>query len=1031
MSLDNLDQGAALDRCVSNNSLSGALLRENTNVSSSDACSPRTAIDKILSELVDDNSSSTKLDSWRDSIGWNTRRSTERPNVGKASSTNSLLALAQNQLFQSHEVQRLVNQTTADLTADLTAIKRMSLTYEVIAAILSFKTVLDLSMFEKETLFSVKTASKAKSKPDPYEDSNKQKGILMRPELNSGQCKLYMYAVREFLDSGVCDKDVPFLSMSASHVGACYFRLLKLCSRRFFANSCLPGHLQEGDKIGTGAFGSVHRVSCPQSCSSHAGGGHTVEYAVKRMPRERSLQDEGVLFGVLTEVTCLEMMSDHRGVCDIVNYGVHGNQYWMVLELGMCNLQEWAEELTHQEVLLLSTGKQEQLDGGLTELEVGECASAGIDKLLLKLCIFYEMISILNDVHKKNIIHFDIKCSNFMFRKSPQLDDFLGTVLDNLSSGVLFLTDFGEALQLSEDIDLKLKQRSRGTLAIQSPEMLCVSESGSGLAQSMKLGVESTDEKTKVEINTPSAASDCWSMGCALFELMTGSHLFEGQSFTEMFCLLCKEDFVLPDIAACLVAKGVQPTSVPAIPNCCKALADIIALELVQSPLKRPPLTDLMAATADMIKSMLPFRSGPRNSTADGGPDSIKKQESYSPFYHMKDSSSPFRLVTDEAAPLLGSQTGVVGGSSGRGVHTFTNNDQVDFLDGVKTTSQAPPLAKDCSRDLSAASISSVHCSTVASAQGVLGYSAETVHLSPGTWQFSSSVSLVVSESFAVPFPDATTPIGLDDLYGNMDIKINSIIKNQPVDDDLDASELQSRAVALKDFNMKRSLLLCLRRQFESMSLEATSSCPSPLQSPHDIAKCFKEPKVCHINISMAGADTTPALSVKSAGGIAATSTELPAGPTAKRGTDTVFETSNVSVYRCEVASDPDHAADVLKNAFKFAKLKHGEGFRVQFCVEASAHAGISMSSILSAEHEGSKDKIEVSQSALAAASLLGTLLRHQPVRTTSICTSSDDHSCNDRGTADLYLEKHFPWILTLVDRRMLRTLQVELEEML
>ena len=1002
MPLERLDSGAALDRCVSTNSLSGALLKDNKNEADEDTgSSPRTAVDKILNDIgMDDSTAATKLDSWRDSVGWNTRRSTERPNGPKSSSASSLLSMAHNQLAQSQELQRVITLATTDLQAELSAMSKMADTFEVIAAVLSFKTVLDLAMFEKEALFPVKTVSKETAQPDPYEDNTNQRDILMRPELNSGQYKLYMYAVREFLDSGASDKQVPFLSMSASEVGPCYFRLLKLCSTRFFENSCLPSHLSESDKIGTGAFGSVHRVICQVSCASHIGPrNHDAEYAVKRMPRERSLQDESVLFGVLMEVTCMEIMADHRGVCDIINYGVYSGQYWMVLELGMCNVLEWTLELINQESLLDSISKSDQVN---SELKFPDSAPVAIDNFLLKLCMFYEMSSILHDIHKKNIIHFDLKCSNFMLRRCPNLDDFVHVIDENKSSGVLFLTDFGESLQSSEDIDLKLKQRSRGTLAIQSPEMLSVSESGTGLANSMKLGVQSTEEET---INTPGIPSDCWSIGCALFELMTGSCLFDGISFTEMFCLLCRENFQLPDIAANLTSKGMRPESVPTIESCATAVADLITLELVQSPLTRPPLTQLMAATNSLIKTLMPFRSKQSYGNFSGG---CVKQDSYSPFYHLADSSpfkvaleteSPNRIDPDGKAPPLISE---------------------DFLDVKNTSCAAPPLARDYSNGCLQVERSISNSIPQSCPQ-------DAVHVSPGAWQFCNLVTLDISNSFSANMPNSKAPVDLDDVYGDMNRKISSIIKMSTTDEGIDAIELQSKLSEQNDV-MKKSLLQCLGHQFDYVL--------TPHKSP------MKQTKVCHVNLYMSEPEIAT-VSSKPPGGIATTTLEVPSvsalcvSTALNTVTETsLFETDNLCIYPCEILKDINSTVEILKRAFAYAKKKYRDGFHVQFCLESFVNPASVTKEPRYAYAQTIKDKISVSKSATTAAVLLSTLLRLEPT-----CVKAAENSLPPLGASIhdaydvedvhtdpvVYLDKHYPWLLTILDRRLFHTLREKL----
>jgi serine/threonine protein kinase len=124
------------------------------------------------------------------------------------------------------------------------------------------------------------------------------------------------------------------------------------------------------------------------------------------------------------------------------------------------------------------------------------------------------------------------------------------------------ICDFGESLIAESDklSQETLSKRSRGTLCIQSPEML-------GLAR--------RSGRTATAIGK---ATDIWSLGyvcsqhpfdrnvnhvladvlhmyllassttnrCALYEIMTGEYLFRNKEWTELFAALCSSEFQLP-----------------------------------------------------------------------------------------------------------------------------------------------------------------------------------------------------------------------------------------------------------------------------------------------------------------------------------------------------------------------------------------------------------------------------------------------------------------------------------------------------
>lgn len=180
-----------------------------------------------------------------------------------------------------------------------------------------------------------------------------------------------LFSVREFLEK-LSDTErrsaVPFLTEISNFSMGASMRVLKLVSPSMF-NSCLPSHMGRAKKIGDGGFGSVFRVTCDSSCSkcgswdpcrgrsdhfethlsSRKGsiGEATVTdslpqranrqleigfssfarrdsvcsnssarttYAVKRIPRERSMHDSPLIYEVFNEITCLQMLAGNRGV---------------------------------------------------------------------------------------------------------------------------------------------------------------------------------------------------------------------------------------------------------------------------------------------------------------------------------------------------------------------------------------------------------------------------------------------------------------------------------------------------------------------------------------------------------------------------------------------------------------------------------------------------------------------------------------------------------------------------------------------
>merc|ERR1711871_1205512 len=181
------------------------------------------------------------------------------------------------------------------------------------------------------------------------------------------------------------------------------------------------------------------------------------------------------------------------------------------MECGSINLAEW---------------RQEAFTSKLTIVE----------DFLQLLLIYQDLLLVLKSVHALDVIHFDIKCCNFVIRKKyawPNVDFLINSLSRGEPSGLFFLCDFGEGLpnfsQIKNMSGNSLLARSRGTLSIQSPAMLSLSES------SLKLKV-SSDQSIRMEV---SDACDVWSMGCLLAELLSGEYLFAERTWPDLYVSLC------------------------------------------------------------------------------------------------------------------------------------------------------------------------------------------------------------------------------------------------------------------------------------------------------------------------------------------------------------------------------------------------------------------------------------------------------------------------------------------------------------
>ena len=178
-----------------------------------------------------------------------------------------------------------------------------------------------------------------------------------------------LFSIREYLES-IPDSEqyhiTPILTEISNFSLGASMRILKLISP-YMLHSCLPSHMSEAEKVGAGGFGSVFKVCCDATCKDHRNtiSAHTTLcqslsqsqlvhnskrnsgrrsllmgtmsstakstnsisirndngstpsrtiYAVKRIPRERSVYDSPIIYDIFSEITCLEFLAGNKGV---------------------------------------------------------------------------------------------------------------------------------------------------------------------------------------------------------------------------------------------------------------------------------------------------------------------------------------------------------------------------------------------------------------------------------------------------------------------------------------------------------------------------------------------------------------------------------------------------------------------------------------------------------------------------------------------------------------------------------------------
>nr|CCA19940.1 conserved hypothetical protein [Albugo laibachii Nc14] len=332
--------------------------------------------------------------------------------------------------------------------------------------------------------------------------------------------------------------------------------------------------------VAKGSFASVYSSYIPRL---------NTRVAVKRIPCQRSRQNRSVIPDVFHEIQVLDKLNQNaKGASlQLLDYGLCTNDehFEIITEFCPYNLKEWRDSVK-------------------SPIPIGSI-------LRLILFIFSTLCRHLELIHSAGILHSDIKCENILIR-CEDCHAFTNAILQSFETGednwreyldrMVVFADFGEALPLVRALEgdgnrfCEYVGRARGTEAIQSPEML----------------QHSSDSTLRI-----TSASDIWSMGALLYELLGERMLFEQETSASLYAhlVLHKKEMssssgefhtLKPQHIAYL--EEYYSTCQPMAMHEKELLGDVIRLcdyTLQRDPLLRPALSDIQHSVSRLLATNL------------------------------------------------------------------------------------------------------------------------------------------------------------------------------------------------------------------------------------------------------------------------------------------------------------------------------------------------------------------------------------------------------------------------------------------